>query len=48
MIPARTHGKYIIRFCVVSQHATEEDIGKFFFYFKTYYIGQTMASSLTT
>lgn len=28
MVPALVHDKYVIRFCVVSEHATEEDIGK--------------------
>jgi len=28
MVPALVHDKYVIRFCVVSEHATEDDIGK--------------------
>jgi hypothetical protein len=28
MIPALVKGRYIIRFCVVAEHANEADIGK--------------------
>lgn len=28
MVPALVHDKYVIRFCVVAEHATEDDIGK--------------------
>lgn len=28
MIPSMVRGKYVIRFCVVHEHATEDDIGK--------------------
>lgn len=27
MVPSLVHDKYVIRFCVVAEHATEEDIG---------------------
>lgn len=27
MVPAMVHDKFVIRFCVVAQHATESDIG---------------------
>lgn len=27
MVPALVHDKYVIRFCVVAEHATEDDIG---------------------
>ena len=27
MVPAMVHDKFVIRFCVVAQHATEADIG---------------------
>lgn len=27
MVPALVHEKYVIRFCVVAEHATEDDIG---------------------
>lgn len=41
MVPALVHEKYVIRFCVVAEHATEDDIGNiiennkftFFFFF---------------
>lgn len=28
MIPSLVNGKYVIRFCVTYEHATEKDIGK--------------------
>lgn len=28
MVPATVNGKFVIRFCVVAQHATEADMGK--------------------
>lgn len=28
MVPASVNDKYVIRFCVTAQHATEQDIGK--------------------
>lgn len=28
MVPASVRERYVIRFCVVAQHATREDIGK--------------------
>lgn len=35
MVPSSVNNKFVIRFCVVAQHATEQDIGNFnyFFYF---------------
>lgn len=30
MVPANVMDRFVIRFCVVQQHATREDIGKFF------------------
>ena len=30
MVPANVNDKYVIRFCVVAQNATEADIGTFF------------------
>lgn len=30
MVPANVNEKYVIRFCVVSHNATEQDIGKSF------------------
>lgn len=29
MVPAMVHDKFVIRFCVVAQHATEKDMGTF-------------------
>lgn len=29
MIPSMVRGKYVIRFCVTYEHATEEHIGEF-------------------
>lgn len=31
MVPALVRDKYVIRFCVVSEYATEDDIGNFLF-----------------
>lgn len=30
MVPATVREKYIIRFCVVAQNSTKDDIGKYF------------------
>lgn len=32
MVPAMVHEKFVIRFCVVSQHAIESDMGKYLLY----------------
>jgi aromatic-L-amino-acid decarboxylase len=39
MIPSIVRGKYIIRFCVVAENSTDEDIGKFhILYIHSFYI----------
>lgn len=38
MVPANVNEKYVIRFCVVAQHATEADIGKQFFRLRIRYV----------
>lgn len=32
MVPACVNDRYIIRFCVVAQNATKDDIGKYWIY----------------